>query len=309
MHLETPRRWYERCTLMKYSSAVSRFLVVGTVAAFSACAEGPAGDMASVPEAQAPTQTTEPTEPPAGTSTPLPPSRDGARDGGSSNGGSTADGGAALPDASKGPDAGSCATAPPSNACGLTPQCGCAADQTCEVTDGTNGAVSCVASGAGPLGSPCTVTSRCAAGLTCARGACRPYCAVQGSACTGDGLGTCVVSRDAAQTAIPNANVCTIPCDLLNPSAACGESACIWNGSLEVTDCNAVGTKAAHEPCTKGDDCQQGLACVGHPVFGSTCARWCRVGKDADCGTLQMCVNVYGSKAPTQAGETLGHCQ
>jgi hypothetical protein len=279
---------------MKYSKSPSAFLFfvfVGAVAV-SACAKGP--DAGSTPDDDIPNHTSEPTEPPEGNGPSLPPSGP-APDGGSG-------------DASTGTDAGSCVTTPPSNACGLAPQCGCGASGTCEVTNTLNGSVGCVTAGSGPLASPCTTTSECAAGLTCARGACRPYCATPGT-CTGTGVGACTALRDAGGTQIPNSNVCTLSCNLLDPSAACGSNACIWDSTLGVNDCRRSGTKAAKEKCTKSEDCMPGLGCMNDVILGRVCSRWCRVGNSDDCGPLKMCLNVYGSNAPTESGEPLGHCQ
>jgi hypothetical protein len=281
----------------KSPSAFFLFVLVGTVAV-SACANGP--DVGSTPNDDIPSHTTEPTEPPDDGAS-LPPS--GGQDGGSSGDD------AGTGDASTGADAGTCVTTPPSNACGLAPQCGCTAGRTCDVTNTLNGSVGCVAAGSGALASPCTETSQCAAGLACARGACRPYCAAPGTNCTGDGVGACAALRDSGGTSIPNANVCTLSCSLLNPSAACGSNTCFWDSTLGVNDCRRGGTKADKETCTKSEECMAGLGCMKDAVRGSVCSKWCRVGNPDDCGTLKMCVNVYGSSAPMESGEKLGLCQ
>src|SRR5436309_784991 len=53
------------------------------------------------------------------------------------------------------PDAATqCTTVAPTNRCGLDPQCGCAMNETCDVT-ADNGATSCVTAGTGTLGRPC----------------------------------------------------------------------------------------------------------------------------------------------------------
>lgn len=206
-------------------------------------------------------------------------------------------------------DGGSCVTGAPSHACGLAPQCGCAGNETCVVEDTTTGAVGCALAGGGPLASLCTTSSQCAVGLTCAYGACRPYCETVNIPCSGTGLGSCTELATAAGTPVPNAAVCTITCDLRNPSPVCGSNTCIWDRSVHSTDCDKAGTKSLYAACSSYNDCAPGLACVNHPWAGFECERWCRVGNDFDCGFFESCVDVYGADAPTQGGEKLGHCQ
>jgi hypothetical protein len=232
-------------------------------------------------------------------------SSSGAVDAGGTDAGSSSSGGSS----SGAVDAGTCATVAPSNACGLTPQCGCAANQTCDVTNNTTGAVSCVLAGGGPVGSYCTTTTQCANGLTCGYNTCRPYCATAGAACAGANLGQCTQYYDpTAGTAVPNSKVCTIACDLRSPSAACGSNNCIFDTTINATDCDKSGTKALYAACTRYNDCQQGLACTQHPLFGFECEKWCRIGQ-SDCGLLETCTDVYGAAAPSSGGAKLGHCQ
>jgi hypothetical protein len=204
---------------------------------------------------------------------------------------------------------GTCVTVAPTNACGLAPQCGCGANQTCDVTNTANGGVSCVLAGGGTLGSFCTSTTQCAKGTTCGYNACRPYCPTIGAACVGAGLGPCAQYYDpVAGTPIPNSKVCAVTCDLRNPAAACGSNNCIFDTTVNATDCDKVGTKALYDTCTRYNDCQSGLACADHPVFGFECERWCRIGQN-DCGLLESCTDVYGAVAPMSGGVKLGHCQ
>jgi hypothetical protein len=115
---------------------------------------------------------------------------------------------------------------------------------------------------------------------------------------------------DPPGTAVPNSNVCTITCDLRNPSAACGSNTCIWDGSINTTDCDVAGSKTAYAACTTYNDCQPGFACVNHPLWGFECERWCRVGHNSDCpGLLETCEDIYGANAPTQGSSKLGHCR
>jgi len=323
---------------MKPIHSFASALLLGTLAALAACAEGTALDAAATDFVQ-PKETKDPTEP-ADDRVTVPPkdSEDDEPDDGSSSssgssgtssgssgtssgssgtssgssgtssGSSGTSSGSSGTSSSGGVDAGACTTVPPSNTCGLTPQCGCAANQTCDVTNKSDGSVSCILAGGGPLASLCTTTSQCAAGLTCAYGACRPYCAPANAACTGAGLGMCGQYYDPPGTAVPNSNVCTIECDLRIPSAACGSNTCIWDGSLKASDCDRAGTKGVFAKCTSYNDCQPGMACVNHPLFGFECEPWCRIGS-GECGLFSSCVDVYGAQAPVQSGFKLGHCR
>lgn len=204
-------------------------------------------------------------------------------------------------------DAGACVTTAPSNACGLVAQCGCASDRTCAITTASTGAVSCVVAGTSPVGSPCTATTQCAKGLTCEYGTCRPYCATSGAACASTS-GTCTEVYDADGDALPNAKVCTIPCDPTKPAAACGTNTCIFDTGLLVTDCDAHGGAGMYDICDAYNSCKPGLACINHPLFGFECERWCRIG-GSDCGLGETCEDVYGADAPMSGGAKLGHCQ
>jgi hypothetical protein len=178
------------------------------------------------------------------------------------------------------------------------------------VTNGTTGAVSCVLAGGGTLGTYCTSTTQCAKGYTCGYNACRPYCATAGAACAGTNLGVCAQYYDpVAGTPVTNSKVCTINCDLKNPSAVCGSNNCIFDLTVNKPDCDKSGTRALYAACTRYNDCQQGLSCVNHPLFGYECEKWCKIGVGGECGFLETCEDVYGAAAPTSGGVRLGHCQ
>ena len=225
--------------------------------------------------------------------------------GGSSSGATSSSGGST----SSSGGVSSCVTTAPSNACGLSPQCGCAANETCDITNKSTGAVSCTLAGGGPLASLCTTSSQCAKGFTCAYGACRPYCSTLNTACSGTpGTGMCTELYEN-NAAVPNGKVCTINCDLRNPSAVCGSNNCIYDASVNAADCDKAGGKALYDACSSYNECGQGLACVNHPFYGPECEKWCRVGMDSDCGLFEVCEDVYGASAPVQGGYSLGHCQ
>jgi hypothetical protein len=177
------------------------------------------------------------------------------------------------------------------------------------VTNGSTGAVSCVGSGMGTLGSHCTSTTQCAQGLTCGYNACRPYCETIGTACTGAGLGECEQYYGATQTAVKNSQVCAVLCDPLHPSTACGTNNCIFDETVDAPDCDKSGSGGLWDGCSAYNDCEQGLGCGYSPIFGLECEPWCRIGSN-DCGTYGAdCVDVYGASAPESGGVMLGHCQ
>lgn len=218
------------------------------------------------------------------------------------------------------PDAGGqCETVAPNNRCGLVPQCGCGTNETCDVTNVTTGATSCVSGGSATLGRPCTQTGDCMAGLTCEYGACRPYCKTPRSKCGVAGTDLCVEILDDNDKPIPNKSVCTITCDPRAPQGVCGTNACLWLPTYynpsKVTDCNFAGTVAPYAAACDGDgDCTAGHVCIEHPSqqIGRECERWCRIGVAGDCPSSPAgltCKNVMGANAPVINGQTLGVCQ
>ncbi len=187
-------------------------------------------------------------------------------------------------------DAGVCVTAPPSNICGVDPQCGCGAG-TCDIDRTvTTGATVCTSAGSTPRGRACTVSSQCTKGDTCESGACRPFCTTVGAACNKPGTSKCVQSG-LGGVSVPNFKVCEIAC-ALEDSSACGGAGvgCVFDDASGATDCAAVGTS---NTCTAtATDCAPGNVCVNSGSGASYgCFRWCRVGgPSADCaGTGGTC--------------------
>jgi hypothetical protein len=200
-------------------------------------------------------------------------------------------------------DAGFCATTPPSNLCGLTPQCGCGAG-TCDIDRNvTTGATVCATAGATPRGQRCTTTAQCAQGNTCESGACRPFCAAVAAACNQAGTGKCVQAYTAS-IAVPNFKVCEIDCALQDPNA-CGGSGegCIYDDLAGGTDCFPVGTATT---CSSAStDCAPGRVCVstgGGTSYG--CFRWCRVGSSGatDCAGTGTCTG-FGTPVLVKGAE------
>lgn len=212
-------------------------------------------------------------------------------------------------------DAGaSCATVAPNHRCGLAPQCGCATNETCDVTNESTGATSCVTGGAATLGRPCVETGDCVAGLTCAYGACRPYCGTPRTKCDAPGTELCVEVPDADGKPIPNLSICTVSCDPFDPKGVCGSNACHWFGSLyapfKVSDCNYAGPQQLYQACDADGDCAAGLVCIDHPnqSYGRNCEKWCRIGTPGDCPKGFSCEDFFGADAPVIGGVKRGVC-
>ena len=209
-----------------------------------------------------------------------------------------------------------CITTPPSNNCGVFPQCGCKTNETCDV-DGDGGASSCVEAGALTLGRPCDVTSECEQGYTCEYSVCRPYCGKkQGDTCSIAGTGICVDVLDDNNQPIPHLLVCTVSCDPSAPTALCGAgNTCLWFASYyapaQVTDCSFPGTVALGQSCTSDYDCVAGAACMNNPKKGYQCEQWCRLPAatyPTDC-TGKTCTDILGANAPVINGVKEGTCE
>lgn len=185
-----------------------------------------------------------------------------------------------------------CVLAPPSNKCGVSPQCGCTLAQTCDVPDSTGNA-QCVIAGTAPMGSPCVATAGCAVGLTCLFGTCHAFCGNPGSACTLAKTGSCVQVKDSASAPVPNLSVCRIACDLRDANAcggttAAGSGACVLDDNNE-TDCATAGTGTLNGTCSDSIQCGPALVCtVAGGAATGTCKKWCRVSTN-DCGGTTVC--------------------
>lgn len=199
---------------------------------------------------------------------------------------------------------GTCQDAPPSNVCGVYPQCDCSGSQTCEVDQtALNGSSSCVPAGNKPIGGACTATaSQCAAGLTCIWGQCHAYCGTDGAACTNPNTNACVNLTDSNTNPIPNLLICHNDCELADPnSCGGGGEGCIYF-DVDKVDCYPVGTTTASCNATTSI-CPAGQVCLTDQT-SYFCLPWCRVGQnDCKSGT---CNDLAG---PTVNGVTYGYCQ
>jgi hypothetical protein len=198
-----------------------------------------------------------------------------------------------------------CKRAPPSNVCGLDPQCGCGANETCDVDfQALDGTTHCVAAtGSGGVKSPCATTKDCPAGLSCVFKTCRPYCESEGVLCGKAGTNVCAQLTNG-QAPIPNLKVCRLDCQLDDPNACGGNGVgCIYLDAKDRTDCYPVGTALSCSP--NQGFCAPGYNCVILGGTQYTCKRWCRMG-GSSCTGGTTC---QGFNPPVEVGgQTWGVC-
>ncbi|MCA9589171.1 MAG: hypothetical protein KC657_27865 [Myxococcales bacterium] len=175
--------------------------------------------------------------------------------------------------------------------CGLAPQCGCAAGQTCDVD--VSGARACVTGGSLKVGVACLSTRECVAGLVCADGVCRQPCATVGATCTGDRAGTCktyaVAPTDGGAPGVTY-TACSVTC-AYDKEDACGfepnallAAACVYQPSTGDVECAKVSRAQVQSGLCEADaQCGAGRVCVERPDF-KTCRRLCKPGDPAACG-------------------------
>jgi hypothetical protein len=225
-----------------------------------------------------------------------------AKDSGNTNDGSSPS------DASTNKDTGTdtCQKAPPSDVCGVFPQCDCGPTATCEVNQtALDGTSSCVPAGTATIGQACTATAnQCAPGLTCIWNECHPYCGTAGAQCTNPNTNACINLTDSNNAPIPNLLVCHIDCELADPNSCGGNGeGCIYF-DVDQVDCYPVGTTTANCNATTSI-CPPGQVCLTDQT-NYFCEQWCRInGNDCTSGT---CTSL-GTNAPTVNGQEYGYCQ
>ncbi|MBX3200881.1 MAG: hypothetical protein KF894_22270 [Labilithrix sp.] len=277
----------KRSSLFDDSSFARKAVLLGALAvALHACSAGS-------PRAAFDTTETDPTDP-HDPESPAPPA---------TGSDAPADG---APDPEAAPP-GECARAAPSNACGVSPQCGCAPRETCDVVD-SSGNAKCVTAGSAPMGHPCTATAGCAVGLTCIFGICHAFCGDPSKPCTQPKTGACAQIRTTDGPDVPNLAICRIAC-APHDAASCGGTTSAGTGVCRVddqgnTECHAGGARRDGETCSPSDECGPGLICTTS-TSGSTCKRWCRVGQ-SDCGAGKAC-SAFASEINVR-GVVYGHC-
>jgi hypothetical protein len=101
--------------------------------------------------------------------------------------------------------------------CTLVSQCGCAADEKCDLVDSEDN-TGCGPVGVAPAGSKCATHADCAKGAWCRFGACHAYCSPHGAACSNGGA--CMPSGIDPITTSLFGCTCRISCDPVNPAQA-----------------------------------------------------------------------------------------
>ncbi len=225
---------------------------------------------------------------------------------GKDTGTNTNDTGTTKDTGSSNPDTGSdsCQKAPPSNICGVYPQCDCGGSQTCDVDQTKlDGSSSCVPAGTKTIGQACTATaSQCAAGLTCIWGQCHAYCGTDGTMCTNANTNGCINLTDSNQQPIPNLLICHNDCQLQDPnSCGGGGEGCLYFDTDNV-DCYPVGTTTANCNSTTSF-CPAGQVCLTDQT-NYFCLPYCRVGQnDCTSGTCNALSTIVVNNV------TYGYCQ
>jgi hypothetical protein len=171
----------------------------------------------------------------------------------------------------------------PGSECGVLPDCGCSAGQTCRVIDSV-GLTACSSVGSASDQASCQTDTDCTLGLSCVDGLCRPYCDAE-TACAE--LGTCF-GLYFGETETVDVGICGGSCDPVWPDTdddtvtPCGNEALCQPGVLggaEAPRCVAtggVGLVDYGETCEPSQDyCQIGAVCTG------TCEVLCR--SNTDC--------------------------
>ena len=202
---------------------------------------------------------------------------------------------------------GSCTT---STACSespcrlVSPQCGCAAGQSCDVRSSVQ---ACFAAGTGTEGQPCANdTNPCAPGLTCtgSPGYCVYYCRTD-SDCPSGGGSICGLKR-VNDDGITLAKMCGIDCDPVHNTGCRSDTTCeiasVREGTREaVTRCIGF-TEAFPLPICLPGSCPSGQFCFDV----STCKKYCRIGMRSDCPSPQVCTTL--AARPQIDGTEYGYC-
>ena len=157
----------------------------------------------------------------------------------------------------------------------LAPQCGCAQDQACSLSD--TGERVCIGAGASGQGEACASSASCEPGTLCVGyGAgllsCARFCESDGD-CTAPGA--CAIPLTTA----PGVMLCSDACDLqTNAGCQVAGLSCQFGvrGSDPFTLCAPAGAGTQGALCADTSDCAAGFLCLATQV-DERCYQWCDV--------------------------------
>jgi hypothetical protein len=209
------------------------------------------------------------------------------------------------------PDANSCATQP----CDLVPQCGCPANQACDIdfTDLNGTACRGIAS-TGDENDTCTAINQCDAGYVCVGDSsgrtCERYCETNAD-CTAP-RGLCAIQLiDQQQMPIAGATICSSNCDPVaasNPLCPTGWGCDLFTaGTAEIVDCRVNGTATQGQACSATVHCAANFTCVNDST-SDVCGRICRRPAGTECSASPGTTCLGFTDAFVVGGQEYGVC-
>ena len=221
----------------------------------------------------------------------------GATGGTGGTGATGGTGGTGATGGTGGTGGGAC-TPPVSGPCDTIPQCGCAANQACDVIT-TDGATACFATSNLAVSAACPGTSggECVPGAACVFGGCKKYCNTAADCSTNaDCFQVNYADTNGDSQPVPQMKVCTDNCEPWNPAGTCGGGmACEpWSGlgvNPGASLCADTGTVNSFTCSAANPFCSPGYACLSD----NFCYEWCRVNGN-DCSGGYTCYGLEDSQ-------------
>lgn len=176
--------------------------------------------------------------------------------------------------------------------CGLSTQCGCADDRSCDTALNRDNQVvrECRELGSVPAYGHCTTSTDCGRSAQCVAGECRPTCASDFEC---DRYARCEPGYFASAPFIAAGATCHRPCDPADPVHAHGfYGSCEMGQACDVTADGASQCRAATPrgvagvSCNLNSDCAVGFTCTTEHA----CVALCRGNADCQVGTCRAFV-------------------